>query len=62
MKYSVTLEIDTGRKSEDFDNVDVEEMLGNVVRGMIRQYDLKAVLLKQKGAPDMFLNGRVTQK
>lgn len=55
-KFVVTLEIFS---SQDIDNVDVEDMLGNVVTGMIRQYDLDKVVLKQKGSIDMFLDGSV---
>lgn len=56
MKYSVKLIIDTGRPEEAFDNVDVEDMLGNVLRGMMRQYELESVTLKQKQGIDLFMD------
>ena len=49
-KFSVTLEIFT---KGDEDEVDVEDMLGNVVTGMIRQYDLDKVVLKRRNMIEM---------
>ena len=54
--FNVTLKIET---TGDEDEVDIEDMLSNVVTGMIRQYDLKKVTLKRRGMIDMFLDGSV---
>jgi hypothetical protein len=51
-KFVVTLEIFS---SQDIDDVDVEDMLGNVVTGMIRQYDLDKVALKRRNMIPMEL-------
>ncbi|HTH21910.1 MAG TPA: hypothetical protein VL854_06800 [Nitrososphaeraceae archaeon] len=49
-KFVVNLEIFS---SQDIDEVDVEDMLGNVVKGMIRQYDLDKVVLKRRNMIEM---------
>ena len=51
-KFVVNLEIFS---SQDIDEVDVEDMLGNVVTGMIRQYNLDKVVLKRRNTIDMEL-------
>ena len=51
-KFVVNLEIFS---SQDIDEVDVEDMLSNVVTGMIRQYDLDKVVLKRRNTVEMEL-------
>ena len=51
-KFVISLEIFS---SQDIDEVDVEDMLGNVVTGMIRQYNLDKVVLKRRNTIDMEL-------
>lgn len=43
------MRVHTGREESSFDNLDIEDMLQNVITGMIRQYDLEKVTIKQKG-------------
>jgi len=44
--FKVTLEIFPS-EGQDFDFVEIEDMLANVVSGMIRQYDLKKVAIPE---------------